>query len=617
MFRSPLGRSNSSISISAGAALLGAVGVMLSAPSAGATPGYEPDPVKPSIALGAEVPSAVAIDQATQQIYVAELTTDSTMAGHGQIEQLSASGTPTANSPFVTGAGDYYTGVAVNPVNQDLFAYQTELQSPTFGSFGAPRLDVFSSAGVLKSSFTTTRSSGPQIAADAAGRIYYPNDSIAAIQVFNSSGTLQETISCSACPGGAFDELKGVALDSAGNLYAVDVGGERAIKFKSSAGTYVYDSVLQSGRGAVAVGVDPTSNDVFVGDLNSNGYHVVAYDSSGVQFDDFGGQLFGTPTIGAIGAGQIAVNATTRKVYVTDPSSANVVRVFNRIASIPAPTATTSPPSPLGQLEATLKATVNPKGHGLTECHFEYTDDVDFEANAFANAVSLPCASLPNGPSATTASVPLAGLTPSTSYDYRILVASNGGTAEGSALEFTTLPPLPPVVTTGAASAIAQTKATIAGTVNPRGGPISNCHFEFTDEADFQLNGFAKARTGACSPAKPVGNAATTVTAKITGLVASTAYRFRAVATNNSGTAEATDQKFATLADTCATNPVLCPPPPLPPQEESTSLPPVVPFPPSPPATTPTKKPLKCRKGFRKKRVHGKLRCVKIKKRRR
>ncbi|HEU5106357.1 MAG TPA: hypothetical protein VFU11_11010 [Solirubrobacterales bacterium] len=45
--------------------------------------------------------------------------------------------------------------------------------------------------------------------------------------------------------------------------------------------------------------------------------------------------------------------------------------------------------------------------------------------------------------------------------------------------------------------------------------------------------------------------------------------------------------------------------------------PPVVTPPPAPPVVTPPKKPLKCKRGFKKKKVHGKVRCVKKKKHRR
>ncbi len=603
MFELPAGR-GSKRSLIATALLV--VASVLPAASARANPGYELDSAQPSIALSGQVPLDVAVDQESQFLYVAELTTNPSTFAHGQVEQLDPSGAPTANSPFLTGTGDYFAGVAVDPVTHGIYAYQGEVQLP-MGTFGAPKMSTFSSSGTLGTSFNPGNSV-PGLAVDSSGRVYFPNLLNNTVQVFESSGALKGTIVCTGCPGGAFDEPKSVAFDAAGNLFVVDIGGERAIKFKPSGDSYVYDSVLQSGAGAVAVGVDPASNDVLVGDLGPSGYHVVAYDASGTPFDDFGAGLFGPPVSGARTAGQIAVNATTHEVYVTDPSeNGNVIRVFDRIASIPAPIASTSIPAPLGQIEATLKGAVNPKGHSLTDCHFEYTGHADFQANGFANAVSVPCASKPGGSVSTTVTAQLPGLTPATPYDYKIAATTYGGSAEGSAREFTTLPPLPPAATTGSATAVTQTKATLGASVNPRGGSTSDCHFEYTDEADFQANGFAHAATAICSP-KPVGTTDVSVLGKATGLVTSTSYRFRVVATNNSGTTKGLDQVFVVAGETCATNAALCPP--TPPTESSP--PPMVP-PISPPATPPAKKPLKCRKGFKKKRVRGKARCVKIK----
>jgi len=576
--------------------------------SARANPGYELDPVQPSIPLSATLPLDIAIDQTSQDIYVAELSTDLSSLAPGQIEQLDSSGAPTAASPFVAGASDFFAGVAVNPVTHDIYAYQGELQTP-FGNHGAPKMSIFSSAGAMGTSFDPGESV-PALAVDSSGRVYFPDLLGTTVKIFDSTGGLKGAVACTGCPGGAFVEPKGAVFDSTGNLYVVDIGGERAIKFKPSGGSYAYDSVLQSGAGAVAIGVDPASNDVFVGDLGSGGYHVVAFDSSGTQFDDFGAGLFGQPVAGPRGAGQIAVNATTHKVYVTDPSeNGDVVRVFDRVASIPAPSATTLAPSPLGQIEATLKGSVNPKGHGLVDCHFEYTADADFDENGFANAISVPCSSKPGGSVSTTVSAQVAGLTPATTYDYRIMASSNGGDAEGAAQEFTTLPPLPPTVTTGSASAISQAKATVGGSVNPRGGPISNCHFEYTTDADFQKNGFASALSAACSP-KPAGTTDVSVSAKLTGLLAATSYRFRVVATNNSGTAEGSDQAFTTMAETCTTNPALCPPSPEPPVSPGPSTPPPTS---QLPPTLPPPKTLKCRRGFKKRRVHGRTKCVRIK----
>jgi hypothetical protein len=579
--------------------------------TAQAGPGYEVDSVQPSIPLSATFPLGIAIDQTSQDIYVAETSTDLPSFAPGQIEQLDASGAPTSDSPFVTGASDFFAGVAVNPVTHHVYAYQGELQTP-LGNFGAPQMNVFTSTGSLTTSFNPGLSV-PSLATDSAGRVYFPDMAGDTIKVFDSAGVPQDTIACTGCPGGAFEEPKAVAFDSAGNLYVVDIGGDRAIKFKPSGGSYAYDSVLQSGAGAVAIGIDPASNDVFVGDLGANGYHVVAFNASGAQFDDFGAEVVGQPEAGPRGAGQIAVNATTHKVYVTDPSAnGNVIRVFNRVASIPAPSATTSPPSPLGQLEATLKGVVNPRGHGLLDCHFEYSDDADFEEHGFANAVSVPCSSKPGGTAGATVTAKIAGLTPGAAYDYKLVATSNGGGAEGTAQKFTALPPLPPVVTTGSASAISMVKAAVAGSVNPRGGPISDCHFEFTNEGDFQKNGFANATSVACSQ-KPSGTTNVSVSAKLTGLSAATSYRFRVLSTNNSGTGTGLDQSFATAAETCETNPTLCPPPPpgaSPPA--GPSIPPPISQLPSPEA----KKPLRCRRGFRKKRIRGKTRCVKIKRHR-
>jgi hypothetical protein len=404
-------------------------------------------------------------------------------------------------------------------------------------------------------------------------------------------------------------------LDGAGNLYVADIGGGgRVVKFSPSGGSYAYVSVLQSGEGAVAVGVDPSSNDVFVGDFSEGAYRVVAFNSSGTQFDDFGGGVVGPPPFGIETSGQIAVNATTHAVYVSDPSG-NELWVFDRVGSIPAPVATTSPATSPGQLEATLQASVNPKAHGLLDCHFEYTDHVDFQLHGFANATDLPCPFKPTGSTSSPISRAVNGLAPATAYDYRIVATTNGGTAEGAAQEFETLPPLAPTVVSGAASSLTQTAATLAGSVNPQGGPISDCHFEYTDKVDFESNAFDNALVEECD-AIPEGTTSEAVSAKVTDLSAGTDYRFRVVATNNSGTGEGTPQPFATLADTCATNPALCPPPPEE-KHEAPRPPVVVPTPaPTPPATPPTK-PLKCHKGFKKKTVRGKQKCVKVKKRKR
>lgn len=592
------------------AALVACAAMLLAATAAWAGPGYRPDSVKPSIALSAEIPIGVAVDQASQAIYVAEPSTSLFDLEPGMVEQLSSAGVPTASSPFNTGGQDFFASVAVNPVTHGIYAYQFEASTP-LGQQGISKVSVFSSSGALGTSFFPSNAQAETIAADSSGRLYLPNKATGSVQIFSATGTAEGSITCGGCPGGAFEAPQAVAIDSTGKVYVVDGANSGRVVKLSSAGAY--ESTLQSGAGAAAVAVDTSSNDVFVGDLTGGKYHVVAYNSSGAAFDDFAADLVSQSPLEGV-TGQLAVNATTHDVYLSNPGSTNLW-VLERIASIPAPTAGTASPAPIGQVDATLRATVDPNGHVLTSCAFEYTDHADFLANGYANAETAPCPAVLGADESVPISSSVKGLDPETSYDYRVRIASFGGSAESGGQSFQTLPALPPEATTGAPISLTKTAATLAGTVNPKGGSISNCHFEYLTDAAFQSGGFTGAVSKACTPT-PSGNAPVSVSAKATGLIAGTAYRVRVVATNNSGTTQATDAAFTTPAETCEENEALCPPPetpqaPPPPAPAETA--PVT----TPPPPAPRPRSLKCRRGFKKKRVRGKLKCVRVRKRRR
>lgn len=573
---------------------------------ANAGPGYQLSSPS-SIPLNAEIPIGVAIDQGTQQIYVAEVSKN-LGAGDvepGQVEQLTPSGVPTVASPFSTGGEDLFISVAVNPVTHGIYAYQAEGSTPV-GQRGKSVLSSFSSSGVLETSFFPALSAVGTLASDSSGRVLFPNSAAGSIQIFSSSGVLEGTVTCPGCPGGGLGSPGAVAFDSNGKLYVVDqAGAGRVLRLTPSGGSYVYEATVQSGGSPVAVAIDTSNNDVFVGNRLESGYHVIAYDAAGVAFDDFGAGLVSKALLEAA-TGQLAVNATTHKLYLSNPGG-NSLWVFERVATVPAPTASVIAPSPLGQAEASLRATVNPKGHVLTTCHFEYTGHADFLANGFANADTVACPPLVGDRESTTISTSVGGLTPNADYDYRIQIGSFGGTAESGPQAFKTLPPLPPLATTSSASSVTKTTATLAGSVNPRGGAISDCHFEYVAEASFLSAGFSAAASKACATT-PSGNVSSPVSAKVTGLAAGTAYRVRVVATNNSGTGAASDKAFTTVVETCDENPAVCPPFEEPPAPEEVIL--VAP----PVAKPPAHKPLKCRKGFKKKRVRGKLKCVRVKK---
>jgi hypothetical protein len=96
-----------------------------------------------------------------------------------------------------------------------------------------------------------------------------------------------------------------------------------------------------------------------------------------------------------------------------------------------------------------------------------------------------------------------------------------------------------PTASTGQATSIASTSATLSGTVLPN-QEATTYHFEY---------GATKAYGTSTPDQGPVnGNASKPVTASVSGLAPSTTYHFRLVATNASGTVQGKDAKFKTPA---------------------------------------------------------------------
>jgi hypothetical protein len=555
---------------------------------AGAAEGYELDASTPWISLGTKFPHGLAVDQTSRHLYVAVVSKELNSLTAGEIARFASNGA--AAGTFTSGGDAFFSGVAVNQATQGFYGAEARLETP-FGNFGTAQMDPFSSTGVLGTPFALSNTKTiPQIAIDSSGDIYYPNALTGKVQVFNSAGAVQEEIGCSGCTGGAFGKPVSVALNSEDDLYVVDLAPDRVVKLTLTGGTYQFDSILQSSLGAGGVGVDPSTDDVFVGDMpNGRDYHVVAYDSSGVQFDDFGAGLFTDPepALGVLVAPQIAVDATSRELYIGEKDK---VYIFDRV-TISSPTLVTDPASAIHQLGATLNATANAKGHALNDCDFEYVVESEFQANGFTNAVEKPCSKLANGSANVAISATVTGLSPGTEYRYRTVAANNAGSVTSSVSSFATLPELPPLVTTQPATNLAPSAATLTGKVNPRGGTVSVCRFEYGTTTSYGTTISCKAGLG------PV---ATEVTLKreIKTLSPQTAYHYRLVVTTNAGSAIGDDVTFTT--------PELPPPPPPPPTDPpppSNPPPETNPVPPPPP-------PLTCRRGFVKRRVAGKLTCV-------
>ena len=199
-----------------------------------------------------------------------------------------------------------------------------------------------------------------------------------------------------------------------------------------------------------------------------------------------------------------------------------------------APAVVTEKASAITQTSATLNATVNPNGGEVSECDFEYGPTTSYGSTA-------PCSSAPgSGSSPVSVSAARTGLAANTTYHFRISAKNAGGTSEGSDETFKTSPGAP-IVTTGAASSVAQTSATLNATVNPNGAEVSSCELEYGTST-------AYGKTATCTPAPGSGSGAVAVSATIAGLSAGTTYHFRVVAANSSGKSEGSDETFKTAA---------------------------------------------------------------------
>jgi Subtilase family len=208
---------------------------------------------------------------------------------------------------------------------------------------------------------------------------------------------------------------------------------------------------------------------------------------------------------------------------------------LNGAPEVPDPTLLATGASSITATEANLNGTVNPHGGELLACRFEYGP-----AGSGSYPSATACSGLPG-----TASSPVAvsgqatGLQPSTSYHFRVLVTYTGGSTVGAAQTFTTSGPSP-TVSTGPATGASASSVTLSGEVNPNGGPVEECAFEYGPTEQY-------GSSAACNPAVGGGQAAVAVSAGLKGLTANATYHYRLTARNKSGTASTTDRTLTLL----------------------------------------------------------------------
>ena len=100
-----------------------------------------------------------------------------------------------------------------------------------------------------------------------------------------------------------------------------------------------------------------------------------------------------------------------------------------------------------------------------------------------------------------------------------------------------------PTVTTGVASSVLRTSATVAGTVNANGDNTTVATIKYSDDENVVTGGGGTSAT-VLPTAAITGSSPTAVSANLTGLVGDTKYFYRVSASNNAGSTDGAVQSF-------------------------------------------------------------------------
>src|SRR5438034_279578 len=190
-------------------------------------------------------------------------------------------------------------------------------------------------------------------------------------------------------------------------------------------------------------------------------------------------------------------------------------------AAAVAPSVVTGPVTASAQTSATVTGSVNPNGLATT-WYFQYGTSTTYGLQTGASNAG-------SGTTSTSVSATLTGLSPGTTYHYRLVATNGSGTTQGADAVLTTTGAPAPTAVTGAAGAVTPNGATLNGSVNPNGRPTS-WHFEYGTSTGY---GSTTATQNAGSGTSPVN-----VSVPVSGLATGRTYHFRLVATSHGGTTQ-------------------------------------------------------------------------------
>ncbi len=338
-------------------------------------------------------------------------------------------------SPFGSG---HYSGVAVNPVNGDVYVLGEEgLFTPAMIFVDNPN------TGAAVSSFEVAASrnlfgffTDVQIAADSAGNVYLPVVSENEVLEYSPSGTLLKTFKGSGA--GALAEPTGVAIDSSGNLWVANSGSGRIVELDSGGAPVEVNGkpVEIESKGVWSVGLDRQGHVFALVDNSADScgekpapcLHLVEYGSEGRQLADVGAGNFEGSEVERYYTG-LAVNEANGRVYVV-AGQQETIWVFGPPT---APVFDNEFTAEVGASEAKLGALVDPGGIAASY-RFEYGP-----TSAYGSSTPFPEGSAGEGLESRAVWASASGLAPGTTYHYRLVASNELGTVYGPDQTFTAL----------------------------------------------------------------------------------------------------------------------------------------------------------------------------------
>ena len=211
----------------------------------------------------------------------------------------------------------------------------------------------------------------------------------------------------------------------------------------------------------------------------------------------------------------------------------------------PAPTLALNPPSNIAATGVTISGEIDANGPEsaaghpnptVTRYQVQTRESGETEWNTYAPPTSAGFSDNP-----VPFSVGISGLTPKTTYEFRIILTKTGRQTLTGPVQTATTAAAPPSVENLRASNVTATSADLHARINARGTPTTY-HFEYGQTTDFEFS----------TPETPVGESQhpVDVSDHLDGLEP-TVYHFRIVATNNLGTTTSPEQTFNFYPESC------------------------------------------------------------------